>query len=94
MNLNKINNKITSKQVKIQYSMQRLLQDNNSSIFCDKCKNRLGILRMIWICKGIKQGTKYIVPCKKCKHINTRIKGEVSNKIEEEWEKQNFLQNT
>jgi len=90
MSLKKINNKLTEKQVKIQYSMQKLLQDKDSAIFCDYCNNRLGILRMIWIAKGIKKGNRYLVPCKVCKKINMRLKGEVNNKIENDWAKYGF----
>ena len=90
MSLKKINNKITEKQVKIQYSMQDLLQNKDSAIFCDKCKERLGILRMIWIAKFLKKGTTYLVICKQCTHINKRIKGNVSDDIEKNWAKYGF----
>ncbi len=85
MSLKTISNKISSKEGKIKWSMEKLLKDTDSLIFCDKCKNRLGIIHMMRLALFRKKGMKYIVPCRKCKTINIRIKGELSKDIDKDW---------
>ena len=87
MSLKIINEKITNKQNKIQWSMQNFMLNKSSHLFCDKCKERLGILRMVWMAKSVKKGVKYYIVCPKCHYLNGRIKGELAKKIDSDWDK-------
>ena len=90
MNLKKISNKIESKEGKIKWSMEKLLKDEDSLIFCDTCKERLGIIYMIRFSIFKKKGEFYKVVCRKCKYINKRIKGNIGKKIDSDWNKYGF----
>lgn len=90
MSLKTINKKIASKEAKIQWSMEKLLKDKDSVIFCDNCKNRLGIFYMIRQSFFKKKGEKYLVPCRSCKTINLRIKGKLSSDIDKDWDEFGF----
>lgn len=90
MSLKGINKKIASKEAKITWSMEKLLKDSNSTIFCDKCKKRLGILHMIRFSFRRKKGEKYLVPCRSCKTINIRFKGQLATDIDRDWSNYGF----
>ena len=87
MSLKKINKIIGSKEAKIKWSMEKLLRNDDSLIFCDKCKNRLGIITMIHFALGKKKGEPYTVVCKSCNHLNKRVKGDLCKNIDSDWDK-------
>ena len=87
MSLKKINKKIIDKEIKIKYSTEKLLRNKDSPLFCDKCEERLGLVRMIFYAWGKKRGEKYLVPCKNCLTINLRIKGQIEKDIDSDWAK-------
>lgn len=85
MSLKGINKKINDKEIKIRWSTEHLLRDSDSPLFCDKCHKRLGIIYMIRFSLFKKQGTKYIVKCRRCNHLNTRVKGQIGQDIDKDW---------
>ena len=91
MNLKKINEKISSKQNKVQWSVQNaMLNRDDSYLFCEKCKGRLGLISMVHYAMFKKKGEKYVVPCRHCNHKNIRVKGEFGKKIDADWDKYGF----
>lgn len=90
MSLREINKKLGSKQAKIQWSMQYNLLNVDSPLFCDKCKARLGVLYMVRNSLFKKKGAVYLVVCRSCKHINSRVKGDMGKKIDSDWDKYGF----
>lgn len=87
MSLKKINKIIGSKEAKIKWSMENLLRNDDSTIFCDECKNRLGIITMVHFALGKKKGETYTVVCKSCNHLNKRVKGNLGKNIDSDWDK-------
>jgi len=59
--------------------------DHESVMFCDKCKERLGILHTIRYALFKKMGTTYYVPCKACRFPNPRVKGQYKQDVNEKW---------
>ena len=82
-----ITKKIDSKTAKMQYSIQNNLFNTNSLLFCDKCRVKLGLLRMLRKSIFTKKGSEYIVKCKYCGKENIRVKGQIGKEIDKEWEK-------
>jgi RNase P subunit RPR2 len=82
--------KIDNKGVKIRYSLENLMLNPDSPLLCDKCKSRLGILRMMSKALFKKKGSKYIVICKHCKTKNMRVKGQIGMDIDDRWNKYGF----
>lgn len=70
---------------KVALDMSNLYLDTSSPIHCDKCKERLGILRTLRYALFKPKGTAYYVPCKSCKHPNERIKGQYKQNISKQW---------
>lgn len=85
MSLKTTSNKIDEKQRKIIHSTQKLMMNNDSPLFCDKCKSRLGILRMLKSAFFKKKGEKYLISCKSCLTINVRVKGDIAKNIDKDW---------
>lgn len=52
---------------------------------CDKCKETLGLGRMIRKAFFKKRGSTYRVICKNCGHENFRIKGAFSQELDKRW---------
>ena len=90
MSLKKISDKILSKQIKIRYSVENTFLNNDSPVFCDECNKRLGLITMVHFALGKKKGEIYLVVCKHCNYLNKRIKGEMSKKIDSDWDKYGF----
>lgn len=86
MSLRKITEKIDEKNRKIQFSLDNALKNDDSMLFCDNCKARLGITKMIFSAMKVKQGQEYYVFCKCCGHTNKRIKGELGSKFDKDWD--------
>jgi len=55
-------------------------------IHCDECENLLGIWRMVRHALFKRKGSTYFVPCKKCKHVNNRVKGEIGKHLDGRWD--------
>lgn len=85
MSLKRISSKLDEKQRKIIHSTQKLMMNKDSPLFCDKCSNRLGIVRMLKQSLFKKKGQIYLVVCKECLTINERIKGDISQNIDRDW---------
>ena len=85
MSLKKINEKLNEKQRKIIHSTNKLMMNNDGPLFCDKCNNRLGIIRMLRQSIFKKKGSNYLVTCKNCYTINIRVKGDIGENIDREW---------
>jgi RNase P subunit RPR2 len=87
MSLKKISERLDEKQRKIYISTQNILQNKDSALFCDECKNRLGIFRMLRYAFKKKKHESYYVLCKKCNFVNVRVKGEIGKNIDDFWSK-------
>ena len=81
----KVLDKIGDKETKIKSSVHYLYYDTNSPIMCDNCHKPLGLCNMLRQSIKVKKGKKYIVVCKRCKTINTRIKGDAGLKLDERY---------
>lgn len=57
----------------------------NSPLHCGECKQRLGVLHVLRYALFKDQGTHYFVPCKRCGHVNERVKGALKHDIDERW---------
>lgn len=90
MSLKEINKKLGSKEAKIKYSMYNLNFNPNSPLFCNHCKKKLGLIRMLKKSTRVKPGSEYIVKCKHCNNLNSRIRGEIGKNIDTNWEKNGF----
>ncbi|PNX49474.1 MAG: hypothetical protein BV457_01565 [Thermoplasmata archaeon M9B1D] len=86
----KITKKIDSKTAKMQFSIQNNLFNTESPLFCSKCHIKLGLLRMLRRSIFTKKGSEYVVKCKSCGSANKRIKGQMGEKINQEWEKTGY----
>lgn len=90
MSLKEINKKFGSKEAKIRFSVRNLNINPDSPLFCDNCKKKLGLIHMLRQSIKVKPGVKYIVTCKKCKTLNSRVKGEIGKQIDKTWDKYGF----
>ena len=63
-----------------------LMLDHESVLFCDKCKERLGILHTLRYALFKKPETTYYVKCKICHYQNPRVKGEYKQDITQKWD--------
>jgi RNase P subunit RPR2 len=86
MSLRKIFDRIDKKNRKINYSLQNTLNNPSSIVFCDECHNRLSITKMIFKARKVDKGEKYYITCKNCGCTNMRIKGDLSDKIDADWD--------
>jgi len=59
--------------------------DRTSALHCDKCKDRLGLFRMVRRALFKHKGEPYEVLCKSCGHMNPRKKGEIGKELDERW---------
>jgi len=83
MNLKKISNKIGEKERKIQHSIYNLNFNPDSPLFCNHCKKKIGIIRMLKKSIWVKKGSEYVVKCRFCNNLNIRIKGDIEKIIDE-----------
>ena len=65
----------------------------DSHLKCDKCKNMLGFLRVLRKALFKKPNQIYVIRCKKCGYLNTRIKGKYKEEINNRWKEQNLKKN-
>jgi len=62
-----------------------LMLNKDSIMFCDKCKERLGVLHTLRYALFKKQGTTYYVTCKICRFQNPRVKGQYKQDVTDKW---------
>lgn len=82
--MNKKKTNISAKQ-KIAFDFSNLMLDRSSVIYCDKCKEKLGVLRTLRCALFKKQGSIYHVPCKACGYFNERKKGSYKQDVNKYW---------
>lgn len=56
-----------------------------SVLHCEGCQLRLGVLHTLRHALFKKPGTHYFVPCKRCGHVNERIKGAYKQEVDQRW---------
>ena len=70
---------------KAKADLTMLMWDTTSDFYCKNCHRKLGFFHIMRSALFKKKGGTYYVYCKKCNYRNSRIKGELSKKLDERW---------
>lgn len=76
-----------SSQIRVKSDLAELMLNRESDMYCDHCQMRLGILHTLRYALFKKKGAPYFVPCRYCKELNRRVKGEIKEHLNNKWEK-------
>jgi RNase P subunit RPR2 len=57
----------------------------SSFMLCDECKVFLGLWHCVRYALFKKQGSEYVIPCKRCAHHNLRVKGALNAELSDRW---------